>query len=150
MKAIELSPRPPVTIDCSDTVHQAAVVMAKTGVGALIVLDAGVPVGVVTDRDIVTRGVAHRHPADARIDGLMSMGLIALDVGDELEDVMHAFEHHAVRRLPVVDGSEVVGVVSLDDVITLLVNDLAHVSKVVAAQIMFPHANDEAAAPSRM
>lgn len=148
MKVTDLALREPVVIACDATVSNAAELMATSGVGALIVLDGHTPVGIVTDRDIVTRGVAHQYPTDGRVDGLMSMGLIALDADDELNDILHVFDNHAVRRIPIVSHDRVVGVVSLDDVLVSMASDLSEVSKVMAAQIMFPHAGDEATPPS--
>jgi CBS domain-containing protein len=144
MKISDLALREPVVIGCDATVADVAALMAKTGVGSVIVVEGHSPVGIVTDRDIVTRGVARAYPADGRIDGLMTMGVIALDVDHDLEDLVHVFRDHAVRRIPIVDHDRVVGVVSLDDVMVLVADELSTVSKVVAAQIMFPHAASEA------
>ena len=148
MKISELALRQPVVIGCDATVADTAALMASSGVGSVIVLDGLTPVGIVTDRDIVTRGVAHSYPADGRIDGLMTMGLVAVDVDHELADLVHAFRDHAVRRIPIVDHDRVIGVVSLDDIVVHVADELSTVSRVLAGQIMFPHAADEARAPS--
>ena len=149
MKVTDLALRAPVVISCDATVSATAELMAASGVGAVIIVDGETPVGIVTDRDIVTRGVAHQYPADGRIDGLMSTGLIALDADDDLDDILHVFGHHAIRRIPIVAHDRVVGVVALDDILVSMASDLTDVSKVLAAQIMFPHAGDEAQPPSR-
>jgi predicted transcriptional regulator len=148
MKISELALREPVVIGGDATMADAAALMASSGVGSVIVLDGNTPVGIVTDRDIVTRGVARSYPADGRIDGLMSMGLIALDLDHDLADLVHVFRDHAVRRIPIVDHDRVVGVVALDDIMVLVADELSTVSKVLAGQIMFPHATDQAHAPS--
>jgi len=148
MKISDLALREPVVIGCDATVADTAALMATSGVGSVIVVDGTTPVGIVTDRDIVTRGVARAYPSDGRIDGLMSMGVIAIDVDHELEDLVHIFRDHAVRRIPIVDHDRVVGVVSLDDIMVLIADELSSVSKVLAGQIMFPHAADEASPPS--
>ena len=145
MKITELAFREPVVIGCDATVADTASLMAESGIGSVIVVDGHTPVGIVTDRDIVTRGVARAYPADGRIDGLMTMGVIALDVDHDLEDLVHVFRHHAVRRVPIVERDRVVGVVSLDDVMVLVADELSTVSKVLAGQIMFPHATDRTA-----
>jgi CBS domain-containing protein len=147
MKISELALRQPVSIGCDATMADAAALMAKSGVGSVIVVEGKTPVGIVTDRDLVTRGVARAYPADGRIDGLMTMGLIALDVDHDLEDLVHVFRDHAVRRIPIVDQDRLVGVVSLDDVMVLVADELSTISKVLAGQIMFPHATDEARTP---
>ncbi len=148
MKVTDLALREPVVITCDSTVFATAELMAAAGVGAVIVVDGETPVGIVTDRDIVTRGIAHQYPMDGRIDGLMSMGLIALDADDDLDDILHVFDHHAIRRIPIVAHDRVVGVVSIDDLLVSMASEMNNVSRVLAAQIMFPHAGDEAEPPS--
>ncbi|MBG7603937.1 MAG: CBS domain-containing protein [Actinobacteria bacterium] len=148
MKVTDLALRKPVVIACDATVSATAELMAASGVGAVIVVDGETPVGIVTDRDIVTRGVAHQYPTDGRIDGLMSMGLVALDADDDLDDILHVFSHHAVRRIPIVAHDRVVGVISIDDLLVSMSSELTDLSRVLAAQIMFPHAGDEAHPPS--
>lgn len=148
MKISELALREPVSIGCDATMADTAALMAKAGVGSVIVVEGKTPVGIVTDRDLVTRGVARAYPADGRIDGLMTMGVIALDVDHDLEVLVHVFRDHAVRRIPIVDQDRLIGVVSLDDVMVLITDELSAVSKVLAGQIMFPHASDEARTPS--
>ena len=148
MNVSDLAVRAPVVIGCDETVADTAALMTSAGVGCVIVVDGDAPVGVVTDRDIVTRGVARQYPSDGRIDGLMSMGVIALDVGYDLDDLLHVFRDHAIRRVPIVDHNRVVGLVSLDDISVFVAEQLSGVSKVLAGQIMFPHAGDEARTPA--
>jgi CBS domain-containing protein len=148
MKISDLALREPVVIGCDGTMTDTAALMASSGVGSVIVVEDDRPVGIVTDRDLVTRGVARAYPTDGRIDGLMTMGVIALDIDHDLEDLVHVFRDHAVRRIPIVDQDRVVGVVSLDDIMVLVADELSTVSKVLAGQIMFPHAADEARTPS--
>lgn len=148
MKISELALREPVVTTGDATMADTAALMASSGVGSVIVVEGRTPVGIVTDRDIVTRGVARSYPADGRIDGLMSMGVIAVDVDHELDDLVHVFRDHAIRRVPIVDHDRVIGIVSLDDIMVLVADELAAVSKVLAGQIMFPHATDEARTPA--
>jgi len=148
MRASDFSVRQPVVIDCAATTADAAALMAAQGVGALIVVDHDRPVGIVTDRDIVTRGIARNIAADARVDSLMTTGLIALDSHAELEELMHVFMHHAIRRVPIVDHDRVIGVVSMDDVLVWLANNMIDITNVMAAQIMFPHGNEAPPVPA--
>jgi CBS domain-containing protein len=148
MKVSELALRPPVTVQVDATLARTAELMADAGVGSVIVVDGEAPVGIVTDRDIVTRGIARGYPGDGRIDGLMSMGLIAVEADNDVEDVIHVFRDHAIRRVPVVDHDRIVGLIALDDMLVFTIEALSDVSKVLAGQIMFPHAADEAQAPA--
>lgn len=147
MKITELAIREPVVVQRDATLTDAAVAMSDAGVGALVVMDDTRPVGMVTDRDLVTRALAKGVPADGRVDAVMTMELVTLDADAEVDELLHAFRHHAVRRVPVVDGGHLVGVVSLDDMLVSVASEMTDLARVLAAQIMFPHAGDEAPPP---
>jgi signal-transduction protein with cAMP-binding, CBS, and nucleotidyltransferase domain len=102
----------------------------------------------MTDRDLVVRALARRLPADARIDSVMSMNVVGVDASSDVRDVIRAFGHHAVRRLPVVAGDEVIGLVSLDDLLVSFAGQFGELTNGLTAQLLFPHAGDEAAAPA--
>lgn len=95
--------------------------------GALVVVqDELRPVGMLTDRDIVTRVVAERKDATKlSTSDVMSRGLAVAHVEDSLDQALFAFKKQGVRRLPIVDGQgRVVGLVSIDDVLVLLSAEL--------------------------
>ena len=147
MKIQELALRAPVTVRPDATVHDAAVAMARGGIGCLLVTEGDVPVGLVTDRDLVVRGLACRVPDDARVDALMTTSVVTVDAADDVRDVIRSFGQHAVRRLPVVSGGHVVGMVTIDDLVLALHDQLADLTRGVTAQLLFPHGADEAPLP---
>jgi predicted transcriptional regulator len=83
-----------------------------------------------------------------RIDSVMSTNVMAVDRHADIRDAIAAFHHHAVRRMPVVDGDQVVGLVSLDDLIVSLSKVFADVTHGLTAQLVFPHGNDEPPVPA--
>jgi CBS domain-containing protein len=127
MRAIETLRKPPVTIEADRTVTEAAELMDRHAVGALVVTDGGSTVGVVTDRDLAVRGMARRVSPEARVDGLMST------------DALAVFRSHPVRRVVLVDGDRPVGVVTVDDLLVDLVGDLADLARPVTGQVLFGH-----------
>jgi CBS domain-containing protein len=131
--------KPPVSVGCDATVAHAAELMDTASVGCLVVTDHDQPVGVVTDRDIVVRGVARNIAGDARIDALMSTDLITVDAGDDLRSVMEVFRSHPIRRLPVMDNGKLVGMVTLDDMMMGLSADLCDLTRAVTGQVIFGH-----------
>jgi len=147
MKVADLSARPAVTIAPEATVAESAALMARAGVGCLVVVDHDRLVGIVTDRDLVVRGLAEHVPADNRVDSLMTTHVVAVDRHADIRDAIASFHHHAVRRMPVVDGDQVVGLVSLDDLIVALSKVFADVTHGLTAQLVFPHGNDEPPLP---
>ncbi len=118
----------------------AAQLMDQGAVGALVVTDHGRAVGIVTDRDLVVRAIARRATADARVDSVMTTDLVALPADADLRDALGLFRSHAVRRLPVVDGGHVVGMVSVDDLLVDIAGGLADLVRPVAGQVLFGHA----------
>jgi signal-transduction protein with cAMP-binding, CBS, and nucleotidyltransferase domain len=148
MKVADLSARPAVTVAPEATITQAATLMFRAGVGCLVVVEHDQLVGIVTDRDLVVRAVAQGVPSDTRIDFVMSTNVIAVDRHADIRDAIASFHHHAVRRMPVVDGDQVVGLVSLDDMIVALSKVFADVTHGMTAQMVFPHGNDEPAVPA--
>jgi CBS domain-containing protein len=111
-------------------VDGAARLMRENHVGCLVVVEetAGkrIVVGVLTDRDIVTAVVAAGiDPTTLGVEDVMSTDLVTAREGDSLIDLMRSMRRKGVRRIPVVGGqNELVGVVTLDDVLNVLSEEL--------------------------
>ena len=148
MKVQEITLRPPVIAAAGTTVQEAAKLMSHQAVGSLIITEGERLIGIVTDRDLVVRAMARGLPLDTRIDDIMSMNVIALDAAVDVRDAMRAFGHHAVRRLPIVDHGKVTGLLALDDLIVALAGQFGEVTTGLTAQLLFPHASDEASHPA--
>jgi signal-transduction protein with cAMP-binding, CBS, and nucleotidyltransferase domain len=148
MKVSDVAVRGAVTAAPDATLEDIAVLMTREGVGSVVIVDHHKLVGIVTDRDLVTRGLARHLPADARADAVMSMNVVAIDLHADIRDAVAAFGHHAVRRMPVVDGSDVVGLVSLDDLVVALSGAFSECARGLTAQLLFPHAADPAPTPA--
>ena len=106
----------PLTVRVDESLAAAAKQMRDADVGAVIVVDGSAVCGVVTDRDIVVRGVAEDlDPRTTRVGHLVTHDLVAISADDDVETAVELMRTHAVRRLPVMEGEQVVGVVSLGD-----------------------------------
>lgn len=106
----------PLTVGQEQTLTDAARQMRDADVGVLIVTDGGQVRGVLTDRDIVVRAVADElDPRTTRLADVITHDLIAVSPNDDVDTAVELMRTHAVRRLPVLDGEELVGVVSLGD-----------------------------------
>ncbi|HUZ09606.1 MAG TPA: CBS domain-containing protein [Acidimicrobiales bacterium] len=121
------------------TIHEAASIMERAGVGALAVVDGDRLVGIVTDRDLVRRGMARGLPSDARVDSVMSTPVVTIDGEDDLHNTFALFRTHGIRRLAVVRGEQFVGMITVDDLIIDVASDLADLSRPVTAEILFAH-----------
>jgi predicted transcriptional regulator len=111
------------TIGADEGIVDAAVRMREEHVGDLIVVErrgpVHVPVGILTDRDIVVAVVAKRVPPESvTVGDAMSSNLVTVRRDDALEGALREMRRAGVRRAPVVgSGGELVGVLALDDVI---------------------------------
>jgi CBS domain-containing protein len=106
---------------CPDdtTAADAARMMADDDIGAVPVCDAdGRLAGVVTDRDLAVKIVAEgRDPATVRLGELLDGGeVVTVGADDSVEEAIRTMKDHAVRRLPVIDGTSLVGMVSQADI----------------------------------
>ncbi|MGH9228742.1 MAG: CBS domain-containing protein [Acidimicrobiales bacterium] len=106
----------PLSVDAAASVRQAAEVMRDNDIGDVLVVGDGSLRGIVTDRDIVIRALADgRQPDATPVGDVCSPKLTVVDAQAEVDDAAELMGRHAVRRLPVVENNEVVGIVSLGD-----------------------------------
>ncbi|MBO0869198.1 MAG: CBS domain-containing protein [Micromonosporaceae bacterium] len=106
----------PVTVPTDATLIEAAQLMRDADIGDVIVAENGTVRGIITDRDIVVRGVAAEHlPADTPVGTVCSGDPITVTPEDDVRRAITLMRQYAIRRLPVVDGGGLVGVISLSD-----------------------------------
>ena len=122
------------TATIAEDIHAAAQRMESRCVGTLVVLDEHEhPIGIVTDRDITLRVVGQgRNPEETSVGDVMTRSLKTLPEAAPISGALAAMQSEGVRRLPVVDEAGLlVGMVSLDDVVKQLAEDLRHVASVM-------------------
>lgn len=107
----------PATCSVSDSAQDAARAMSEGDFGAVVVTEDGGGVrGILTDRDIVVRAVAEgKDPSATEVREIFTTEPTTLAPDDSLDEAVDALREAHVRRLPVVEGSEVVGIVSIGD-----------------------------------
>ena len=107
----------PITCKASAPVTSAARLMRDRDIGdVLIEDDDGLLRGIVTDRDIVVRCVAdERDPSQVTLSEICSDELVTVTPDTELSEAVEFMRRSAVRRLPVVDAGQAVGIVSIGD-----------------------------------
>jgi CBS domain-containing protein len=112
----ELMTANPVALPSSSPLNEAAQQMKQRDIGDVIVLDGGTVCGVVTDRDIVVRALAEdKDPASTTLGEICSRDLISLSPSDSVEDAIRLMRERAIRRLPIVEAGQPVGIVSIGD-----------------------------------
>ncbi|HWI81948.1 CBS domain-containing protein [Ramlibacter sp.] len=113
------------TMTPSDTVVHAAQAMDELNVGVIPVCDGEKLVGMVTDRDIVVRGVAQEaDPRTLKLADVMSTNVRCVTEDEDIDSVLGEMADTQIRRMPVVDGQQkLVGIVTLGDIAAKDVGD---------------------------
>ena len=106
-----------VSVDSSVTATNAAKMMEDTGVGAVIVLENNLPVGIVTNRDFAIKITAHSYPIDTPVRRIMSSPLISIDPDSDLWVASDLMSSRHVKKLPVIDDDKVVGILTSSDLV---------------------------------
>ena len=105
------------TVSPSQSLAEAAEVMKGEDVGSVPVVEEGRLAGIVTDRDIVTRAVAERRdPQAVKVGEVASQELVTVEPEQDLDEALALMARHQVRRLPVVEAGQLVGMLAQADV----------------------------------
>lgn len=129
-----------VTANRETTVRQAAVLMRENHVGDVLIVDQArgnrVPVGIVTDRDIVVAVVAlNLDPGVIAAGDIMGQEIETVQEDEGIFETIHQMRSAGVRRIPVVNqNGSLVGIVSLDDLIQLFAEEMGEVAKLISRE----------------
>lgn len=112
----ELMTEGPVTLAKDASLAEAAKLMRDRDIGDVIVVEGEAATGIVTDRDIVIRGIAEgADPNTTRLGQVASGELNAVAPDDPVERAIKVMRDKAIRRVPVLEGGKPVGVLSIGD-----------------------------------
>ena len=98
-----------------DNVYEAAVKMKEEAIGMIPVVENNQVVGLVTDRDLVVRGIAEKHPGSNKITNVMTTNIVSISPNDPVEKATELMARYQIRRLPVVENGRLVGMLALGD-----------------------------------
>lgn len=112
------------SITSDQTLLDAAKQMAECNIGALLVMNKGSLVGIITERDIVKNTANEKMCKDVKVKDAMSTNLLVVKPGDDLDYVMAVMIQNNIRHLPVMEQSGLHGLLSMRDVVKVLVKNL--------------------------
>jgi len=117
---VALRPRTPVTVPPETPIHAAMRTMLERNIGALLVVDAaGKLVGILSERDLLTKVAGELAPGEERpVSDFMTADPEAVIASDTLAFALHKMDSGGYRHLPVLTDGKVVGVVSVRDMLT--------------------------------
>jgi CBS domain-containing protein len=141
MNAGEFCNRTVYIIRANETVLEAARLMKKYHVGCLVVVEERgadrVPIALVTDRDLVVKGIAEA-PGELetmQVGRVMSEGLTTARDTERMVDVRKKMRVRGVRRIPVVDGDDrLQGIIAFDDMVDWMAQELTDLAKLVSRE----------------
>jgi CBS domain-containing protein len=101
-----------------DTVFEALRVLAEHEIGALMVMEHGKVIGILSERDY-TRKVAleGRNSRETRVSEIMTRDVISVSAHTDTREAMALMSRHKIRHLPVIEGAEVLGMISIRDIL---------------------------------
>ncbi len=138
MQAGEVCKRDVVTAAADMPVVEIAQLMRKQHVGSIVIVDEkdtiSKPVGIITDRDLVLEVLALKvDPLKLLVSDLMSDDIIFKNYNDDIWHCMQVMKSNGIRRLPIVDHRQsLIGIITLDDVIDVLITQLGELSRTIS------------------
>jgi CBS domain-containing protein len=105
------------------TVFEGLRLMSEKNIGALLIVDNGAPVGIMSERDYARKIILDgRSSRETRIKTIMTTRLVGTRVTDTVEEAMAVMTRERIRHLPALDGTRVVGLVSLGDLVKAMID----------------------------
>ncbi|WP_408009457.1 CBS domain-containing protein [Pseudalkalibacillus sp. A8] len=106
------------SVSPQQSIKEAAALMSQYNVGAIPVVENGQLRGIITDRDITLRSTAQGMDGNTQVSQCMSNNIISGDPNMSAQEAAQLMSTNQIRRLPVVENNQVVGIVSLGDLAT--------------------------------
>ncbi len=132
--------RPVVTVSPEMSIVEACHLMWEKNVGCVVAVEARKPCGMLTDRDAALKVVRERKdPQQTQVREIMTANPACIKVDKTLHELTTLMRQHHVRRVPIVDGDEkVMGMVTLDDIVMLLGEEMSDLGQGISGAVVRP------------
>lgn len=108
-----------LTLDKSTSLQEAAEHMKKLGVGCVIVTENDTPIGIITERDFVTKIAAEGRPLFTEIKEVISSPLITIDSDETIWEASELMKEKLIHKLPVKENDKIVGIITTSDIVRI-------------------------------
>lgn len=105
-----------LSVNSTVPAYEAAKLMENSKAGAIVVLENQVPVGIVTNKDLTVKIIAHSYPFDTPIRRIMSTPLIFINPETEINTAAELMASKKIRKLPIISDDKVIGIIIASDI----------------------------------
>lgn len=124
-----------VTVTPAQTIREALALLAGKRIGALVVVEAGKVVGLLSERDIIREAAQNEALFGQPVSSLMTKDVIVAHPGDDLRAVENTMTVKRFRHLPIMDHGELVGIVSIGDVVKAALEEFEGVIETLESRV---------------
>jgi CBS domain-containing protein len=110
-----------ISVIPTTTAFQIAKMMEQGGIGAIIVKDNDIPIGIVTDRDFATKIASNKLPFDTPVEKMMSSPLITINHSEPISAAAEMMNDKKIRKLAVAENGKIIGIITSTDLVKQLV-----------------------------
>lgn len=108
-----------ISIDSSMSIQDAAKMMDDASIGAIVVLENGVVVGIITERDMTRRVIAKGKPYTINVKEIMSSPVVVVNPDDSVWEAAQLMKTRRIHRMPAVQNNMLVGMITTSDIVKL-------------------------------
>ena len=109
-----------ISVDSSMSINESAKMMEDAKVGAVIIMEDNLPVGIVTDRDFAVKVAAHAYQITSPVKQIMSTPLFAINLDESVRTAADLMHERGIMKLPVIEDEKVIGIITARDIVNLL------------------------------
>lgn len=106
-----------VVVSPDASIREASKIMSRYDIGSLIVMENDNPVGILTERDVLNLVARDENLDEIKVSEVMSKNVVTIESNKKIDDAVDLMLKHKIKRLPVKEGSKIVGIVTTSDII---------------------------------
>ncbi len=115
---LESKDRAVYSLESGSTVYEAVETMCEKKIGAVLVTHGGVPIGILSERDVLTRVLLqHRDPTEITVGTAMTREVVCVELDTRPDEILEIMTRRRLRHIPVLNEGHVVGMVSIGDLV---------------------------------